>query len=146
MNFKLCQMLLNPVNRAIVGFVRANPNCTVADVRNHLATLGLEPRTQVNNLIAKAVLINTKPRAWRAHLKLGLRAELFDTPLANLVPKPKPKPEPKPEPAPTRWVGEKALPPQYDVMHAPVWVPPVSVPARPGAGDFLGCPTRGHRC
>lgn len=33
-------------------------------------------------------------------------------------------PEPEPEPEPIKWVGQVAAPRQYDVMHAPAYVPP----------------------
>lgn len=39
-----------------------------------------------------------------------------------------------------------AQPDRYDVMNAPVYVPPPATFARPGSDAFLACQSRGHRC
>lgn len=44
------------------------------------------------------------------------------------------------------WVGPIVPPRQIDVMHAPVYVPPSSTPAREGALDAARLPSRGFRC
>lgn len=49
---------------------------------------------------------------------------------------------PAPEPAPYAWVPKVAPPPRYDVMRAPVYRPGPGAPMRPGANDFLHCPSR----
>lgn len=53
--------------------------------------------------------------------------------------------QPQPEPA-EQTVVTVAQPDRYDVMNAPVYVPPPAVFARPGADAFLACQSRGHRC
>lgn len=44
------------------------------------------------------------------------------------------------------WVGTPALPPQYDVMRAPVYVPPPMASMRPGADSHLKFKSAGHLC
>lgn len=39
--------------------------------------------------------------------------------------------------------ADAAQPRRVNLMSAPVWTPPVSAPARPGAMDFMACPSRG---
>ena len=39
-----------------------------------------------------------------------------------------------------------ATAPAYDLMRAPVWVPPRAMPLRPGCQDFLNLRSLGHRC
>lgn len=51
-----------------------------------------------------------------------------------------------PYPPPPRWIGTPALPPQYDVMRAPVYVPPPMTSVRPGADAHLKFKSAGHLC
>lgn len=51
-----------------------------------------------------------------------------------------------PYPPPPRWIGTPALPPQYDVMRAPVYVPPPITSVRPGADAHLKFKSAGHLC
>ena len=48
--------------------------------------------------------------------------------------------------AKARFCGAKALPPAYDVMRAPPYVPPPAAAVRPGADDHLACKSHGHPC
>lgn len=146
------RMLACPVNQAIVACVKANGPVTCDGIKQHLAALGLQPKSksQISNMVETAVLRVTTPYGKRPALyAAGERAALFVVLPAPAAPMPAVQPTKQAEPAapaPEKWVGYRVPPRQYDVMHAPAWVPPMAMPARPGASDFLACPTRGHRC
>lgn len=155
-------MLANPVNRAIVAFVRQRGAASTCDIATHLQASGIPNPlgSRVNNLMGSGVLVNTTPRGAHARYVLGTRAAWFlltpeqlqtggqaslpeagntpadDTQADNTLPADDP---------PAR-VGTQALPAQYDVMRAPVWVPPPMGSTRPGADDHRACPSRGHGC
>lgn len=153
---KTQRMVSCPVNRAIVDHVRTCGRVTRQAIAEHLLSIGLHPgRQQVYNLCAIGVLTNVAPHMRFAEFALGRRAALFDAPapyrppVAQAKRQRAPQAAPAPAPvlaAPAPWVGTRVPPRQYDVMRAPVWVPPDRTPTRPGAGAFLNCPTRGHRC
>lgn len=147
---RIVAMLANPVNRAIVACVRQRGAASKDDIASHLQASGIDTMSssRLSQLAGRGVLVNTTPRGSYARYVLGNRAELFDAPVPTQV---QPKPEPAPEleteedPVPA-WVGQKAPPNTYDVMRAPVYVPPHMGSSRPGADDFRACQSRGHRC
>lgn len=148
-NIQTQRMVACPVNRAIVAYVARCGHATRQAILCHLDTLGLATETQIYNLCATAVLVNTTPRKAFALYATGPKAALFLPVEGPATVEAAVRATPQPDPAhlaETKWVGHKAPPRQYDVMHAPVWVPPVNTPARPGATDFLQHASRGHRC
>lgn len=148
---RIVAMLANPVNRAIVAYVRKRGAASKDEIASHLQASGIDAMSgsRLSQLAGKGVLVNTTPRGGYARYVLGNRAELFDAPVPPHAHSPKPRPalelETDEDPSPA-WVGQKAPPPAYDVMRAPPYQPPSFASARPGADDFRDCPSRGHRC
>lgn len=144
------RMCAHPTNRAIVDFLKERGAASRDEIQRHLMGLDeslLDP-SRFAKLVGRGVLVNTTPGGQYARYVLGARAELFDQPLPSRT---KPAPESTPELEPDdehvpAWLGQKAPPPAYDVMRAPVYVPPLMASARPGADDFRACQSRGHRC
>jgi hypothetical protein len=147
------RMCTHPTNRAIVAFLKERGAASRDEIQRHLTALdeSLVAPSRFAKLLGRGVLVNTTPgRGQCARYVLGARAALFDLPLPIKVqPAPEPAPEPELEPVEDpmpSWVGQKVSPNTYDVMNAPVYVPPHMASGRPGADDFRNCPSRGHRC
>lgn len=148
------RMLQCPVNRAVVDCVRHAPATRVA-IRQHLVAVGLDFKSdsQIDNMVTTRVLrLATAPGRRPVLYAPGERAALFGVDAELAAPPADPVAPvaadvaPGAAPAAQPWVGYRVPPRQYDVMRAPAWVPPANHPARPGAGDFLQCQSRGHRC
>lgn len=145
------RMCAHPTNRAIVTFLKECGAASRDEIQRHLKSLDeslLDP-SRFAKLVGRGVLVNTTPRGQYARYVLGARAALFDMPAqpAPVLVKPEPAPEVETDEDPSpAWVGQKAPPPAYDVMRAPVYVPPHMGSSRPGADDFRACQSRGHRC
>lgn len=142
------RMCLHPTNRAIVDYLKVRVAASRDEIQSHLMALdeSLFDPARFAKLVGRGVLVNTTPRGQYARYVLGARAALFDQPWPQSQPKPEPAPELDPEDSVPAWVGQKAPPNTYDVMNAPVYVPPPSAYVRPGADDFKACQSRGHRC
>lgn len=148
------RMCAHPANRAIVSFLKVRGAASRDEILRHLTALdeSLADQHRFAKLVGRGVLVNTTPGGQYARYVLGNRAALFDLPLPtpgqpepDPVPVPVPDLEPGDEPVPA-WVGQKTPPRAYDVMRAPVYVPPLMGSYRPGADDFRNCQSLGHRC
>lgn len=157
------RMLHNPVNRAVVAYIKQRGAASASDIARHMCTQGVEPFhvSRLAKLLGRGILVNTTPAGQYARYVLGARAALFDQPLPNL-PLRKAQAaadtdtyadacttadaEPEADAHLPAWVGQKTPPCAYDVMHAPVYMPGPGPAMRLGAQDFLDCQSRGHLC
>jgi hypothetical protein len=147
------RMCTHPTNRAIVAFLKERGAASRDEIQRHLTALdeSLVAPSRFAKLLGRGVpgQHHTGPGSV-CTLCAWARAALFDLPLPIKVqPAPEPAPEPELEPVEDpmpSWVGQKVSPNTYDVMNAPVYVPPHMASGRPGADDFRNCPSRGHRC
>lgn len=146
------RMCAHSANRAIVSFLKVRGAASRDEILRHLAALdkSLADQNRFSKLVGRGVLVNTTPGGQYARYVLGNRASLFDLPLATTAqpaPEQAPEADPEPEEDPVpRWVGQKVPPNTYEVMSAPVYVPPVMGSYRLGADDFRNCQSLGHRC
>jgi len=116
--------LQNPMRRAALEFVRAYPGCRFCQIEESVRHL------------------NTgTPENLYYHLtRMGGKDLLYTTgerPHVRYYPGPRPAPPALPNVAPPR---------QVQVMLSKIYMPPRASSLRPGAMDFMACPSRGHRC
>ncbi len=157
------RMLSNPLNRALVAKLQARGPLPTNALLPILQAHGHVQTNQLWVLLNAGVLTNTTPgrhgtiaTVWA----LGPRAALFGCSLEQFnqlvvgLRSVKPtcaKAAPAEQPVPPRWVGKAVPPRQYDVMHAPVYVPPPELrrnacALRPDANDHRQAKSQGLRC
>jgi hypothetical protein len=128
-------MTMSPISKAVLNVLFSVGPCTPDELRKHLPNVATSAISKACNNLKSSKYLDFRDvdgkKAWVALGKRPAPAKQATTAIAV-------QEEDLPAVTPPR---------QYDVMRAPVWVPPTNTqPHRPGAMDALRVASYGARC